>query len=116
MALLQHKDIWVGGTGASTHCTNDIVGVQNVCEPSSETTLGQLGTSATPSKLVYILRQLYDQYGEELVLACLTKFRYNPKSCFNLASVWLFMQCGYTMSGGDMQTNHTSEGSSGNQV
>ncbi len=30
MALLRHRDIWVGDTGASVHCTNDIVGAHKV--------------------------------------------------------------------------------------
>ncbi len=46
MALLRLRGIWVGDTGASVHCTNNIVGAHNVQEPPSVTTLGQNGTAA----------------------------------------------------------------------
>ncbi len=101
MALLRHRDIWVGDTGASVHCTNDMVGAHNIREPPTVTTLGQHGAAATASKLVDIHGQWCDQYGDELVPACLTKVRYNPKSNFNLASIGLFMQRGFTMTGDD---------------
>ncbi len=99
MALLQHRDIWVGDTGASVHCTNDIVWAHNVQEPPSVTTLGQHGTAATASKLVDIGGHWCDQYGDELVQACLTNVWYNPKLNFNLASIGLFKKCGFTMTG-----------------
>ncbi len=54
MALLQHKDIWVGDTGVSVHCMNNITGAHDIREPPSVTTLGQHGTAATARKLVDI--------------------------------------------------------------
>ncbi len=66
-------------------------------------TLGQHDYAATTSKLVDICGQWCDQYGDELVPACLTDVRYNPKSNFNLASIGLFMQRGFTMTGDNTQ-------------
>ncbi len=89
MNLFQHRDIWVGNTGASVLCTNNIVGAHNVHKPPLVTTLGQHDTAVTASKLAKIYGQWCNQYGDELAPACLINVRYNPKSNFNLASIVL---------------------------
>ncbi len=79
MALLQHRDVWVGKIGTSVHCTNDIVGAHNVCEPPSVTTLEQHGTATIASKLVDIHGKWCDQYKDEFVPVCLTNVQYDSK-------------------------------------
>ncbi len=99
MDLLQHRDIWVGEIGAFLHCTNDMVGAHDAHKPPLVTK--KHGTAATASKLVVICGQWCDQYGDELVPACLTNVQYNPKSNFNLSSKGLFMQWCVRISGDD---------------
>ncbi len=94
VALLQHRDIWVGDTDASIHCMNDMMEACNAYDPPDITTLGQHNASA----FFNIVDSDVTKYGNELVATCLINVKYNNKSNINLESmIGLLMQCIFTI-------------------
>ena len=98
MDVINHEELWIGDTGASTHMTFTGKGMSNLkaCSTEERIVMGN-GEKATTSHLGDIEGQLISKNGEKEGTIKLQEVSYSPNVQFNLLSITKLLKQGWQL-------------------